>query len=139
MNANAVFESVQMRMANMPLSWLWRGYGSAIFLEFGLLTPRGQRRDGSERSPTGEISIGIEWSWRIENESSILCGSWSDDDKWDDVFDLLRNQPLRHLRRFGRLPEIDLEFANRHHLLSFQTSDGQPAPGSSLIDANRQK
>ena len=110
----------------MPLSLLWRGYGSAIFLEFGRLKPAGQRRDGSARNPTGEFSIGIEWSWRIENVSSIVCGSWSDEDKWESAFHLVRNQKLQRITMYARLPELDLQFANGHHVLSFNTTDEQP-------------
>ena len=126
MDADAVFENFQTGLADMPLSLLWRGYGSAIFLEFGHLKPAGQRRDGSERNPTGEFSIGIEWSWRIENDSSIICGSWSDEDKWEPAFDLVRRQRLRRITTYARLPELDLQFANHHHVLSFNTTDEQP-------------
>lgn len=126
MNAQTVFESMQSGLVGMPLSLLWRGYGSAIFLEFGKLTPNGMRRDGSDRNPIGEFSIGVEWSWRIENESSIVCGSWSDEAEWEKAFDLLRNARLSSVETYSRLPELDLEFDNRHHLLSFNTSDGQP-------------
>jgi hypothetical protein len=56
----------------MPVSHFWRGYGSALFLEFGLLSaqldkdgsPR-LRRDGTSRNPLGEVTLMIEWSWRI--------------------------------------------------------------------------
>lgn len=127
MDAEAVFRSFQTGLADMPLSLLWRGYGSAIFLEFGRLAAAGQRRDGSERNATGEFSIGIEWGWRIESVSSIVCGSWSDEDKWEAAFDLVRNQKLQGISTYARLPELNLEFANGHHLLSFNTIDEQPA------------
>ncbi len=41
MNPQTVFESMRLGLIGMPLSLLWRGYGSAIFLEFGKLTPNG--------------------------------------------------------------------------------------------------
>ncbi len=126
MDAQDVFASIRDGLTDLRLSLLWRGYGSAIFLEFGALKPAGERRDGSGRNASGEFSIGIEWSWRIENNSSIVCGSWSDEDRWEPSFDLVRNQQLRQIRTFTRLPEIDLEFGNRHHVLSFNTTDDQP-------------
>ncbi|MEP3478456.1 MAG: hypothetical protein ABJZ55_04355 [Fuerstiella sp.] len=126
MEAESEFENFQAALATMPLSLLWRGYGSAIFLEFGRLKPAGQRRDGSERNATGEFSVGIEWSWRIEDNSSIVCGSWSDGEKWEAAFDLVRNQKLQQITTYARLPELDLQFANNHHVLSFNTTDEQP-------------
>ena len=70
----------------MPVSHSWRGYGSALFLEFGNLTAQLRndgspwlRKDGSALHPNGEVTLMIEWSWRIEDEHSIICGSWSDD------------------------------------------------------------
>ena len=111
----------------MPLSLLWRGYGSAIFLEFGELSPDGFRRDGSERHPVGQFSVGIEWSWRIESETSIVCGSWSDEELWEPSFDLVRDRILQSIHIYSRIPEIDLTFDNGHHVLSFNTADDQPA------------
>ncbi|MEO0910523.1 MAG: hypothetical protein AAFX96_09375 [Pseudomonadota bacterium] len=126
MDADAVLANMRTGLVGMPLSLLWQGYGSAIFLEFGSLTPAGKRRDGAERNPTGEFSIGIEWSWRIESQSSIVCGSWSEEGEWQPAFDLIRNTHLSALNTYSRLPELDLHFANGYHLLSFNTSEGQP-------------
>ena len=126
MNAQATFERIRSEIVGMTLSLLWRGHGSAIFLEFGELTPKGTRRDGSASRPTGEFSVGIEWSWRIENERSIVCGSWSEENIWEQSFALIRNTRLSALDTFSRLPELDLAFENQHHLLSFSTADGQP-------------
>ncbi|WP_428987984.1 hypothetical protein [Methylocapsa aurea] len=58
----------------MTVAHVWRGYGSALLLELGELTPS-CRRDGSPAAPRGEIGLMIEWSWRIEDEQSVLCGS----------------------------------------------------------------
>ena len=63
----------------LVLAHVWRGHGSALFVELGALTPR-LRRDGSPGEPKGEIGLMIEWSWRIEDARSIICGSWSDED-----------------------------------------------------------
>lgn len=124
----STFNRIAGQLVGMKVSHLWRGYGSAIFLEFGSLSPsRTVRRDGSPGNPRGQIGIGIEWSWRIENAASIVCGSWSEEELWEPAFDTIRNSRVRALTLFGRLPEIDLMLEDGHHLVSFATSEGQPA------------
>jgi hypothetical protein len=53
-----------------PVSHVWRGYGSAFFLEFGKLTPR-KRKSGEAGNPMGELTLMVEWSWRIERKYSM--------------------------------------------------------------------
>jgi hypothetical protein len=113
-------------LIGLPLSHLWRGYGSAIFLEFGRLTPR-TRRNGEAGNPRGEFGLMIEWSWRIENRTSILCGSWSDEILWQPTFDLVRNQPVVDLSLVGRLPEIVVALTGDHYVSSFMTAEGDPS------------
>lgn len=125
------FSALTKQLQGMELTYLWQGHGSALFLEFGELTPR-QRRDGSPSHPEGLISIGIEWSWRTEHACSIACGSWSEHEHWEATFDLMRNQHVEQLQLFGRLPEIALSLSGNLHILSFSTTDGQPQ--WSLID-----
>jgi hypothetical protein len=103
-----------------PLSHFWRGHGSAIFLEFGRLTPT-TRRTGVTGNPRGELSLMVEWSWRIENRTSILCGSWSDEHLWEPTFDLLRNRAVVDLSVVGRLPEVVVALAEDRYVSSFMT------------------
>jgi hypothetical protein len=113
-------------LVGLPLSYLWRGYGSAIFLEFGQLTPR-TRRSGDAGNPKGEFGLMIQWSWRIENRASILCGSWSDEALWESTFDLLRNKAVVDISIMGRLPEVVVALAEDHYISSFMTADGDPS------------
>jgi hypothetical protein len=53
------FEDFTHTLIGLPLSYIWIGYGSAIFLEFGALQPR-LRRDGSEGNPRGAWTLMIE-------------------------------------------------------------------------------
>lgn len=69
----------------------------------------------------------IEWSWRIEDEGSILCGSWSDEENWGDVFTALTGREVRDITIFGRLPELSIALAGGYYVASFMTADGQPA------------
>ena len=113
-------------LIGMPLSHIWRGYGSALFFEFGKLTAT-QKRDGSSGPPEGEMGLMIEWSWRIEGRRSILCGSWSDEKRWDRVFKFLVGCDVTQVALFGRLPEIDVTLSSGAHVLSFMTNKGFPA------------
>jgi hypothetical protein len=112
-------------LIGLPLSHLWRGHGSAIFLEFGRLTPM-TRRSGKAGNPNGELGLMIEWSWRIENTTSILCGSWSEEHLWEPTFDLLRNKAVVELSVVGRLPEIVVGLTEGLYVSSFMTAEGDP-------------
>ena len=114
-------------MIGLPVSHVWLGYGSAVFMEFGKLTQSGRmRRDGTQRSPSGEFGVMIEWGWRLEGRSYILCGSWSDEAFWEPALERLTNTSLVDATLFGRLPELDLCFSNDMHCLSFMTEKGHP-------------
>ena len=113
-------------LIGLPLSHFWRGHGSAIFLEFGRLTPT-TRRTGVIGNPRGELGLMVEWSWRIENRTSILCGSWSDEHLWEPTFDLLRNRVVVDLSVVGRLPEVTVALAEDRYVSSFMTAEGDPS------------
>jgi hypothetical protein len=113
-------------LIGLQLNHIWRGHGSALFLEFGELSSR-LKRDGSVANPQGLWSLMIEWSWRIENASSILCGSWSDEALWRPAFSDLLGCMVLHVKTFGRLPEIEIGLSNELNVLSFMTAEGYPA------------
>ena len=122
---NESFEALAASMVGLPLSHVWRGYGSAIFIEIGDLTQR-VIRDGSPGQPEGELSLGVEWSWRIEDKRSIICGSWSEEELWESSLDLLRNDKIIGLELFGALPEILIHTEQGNRFASFSTTEGQP-------------
>lgn len=113
------------RFVGMDLTHTWRGYGSAIFLEFGALTQR-TRRDGSPGELKGELGAMIQWSWRIEGRNSIICGSWSDDALWEAALLQLRESIVANVEVFGKLPELAIELSNGHRIVSFMTAEGDP-------------
>jgi len=119
------FEEFSNSLIGLPVSRVWQGYGSAIFLEFGKLEQR-RRRDGSPGNPRGEWTLSIAWSWRIEGKRRIWCGSWSDGVRWPRAFARLQDQMVATVSLFGRLPEIDLKLGNGLHLLSMNTVEGDP-------------
>ncbi len=68
----------------------------------------------------------IEWSWRIESEREILCGSWSDEEGWDEVFQSLVGRTVEDVTIHGRLPELSIALAGGLYVASFMTAEGQP-------------
>jgi hypothetical protein len=131
-SALAELEKSAVCMQGLPVNHIWRGYGSAIFLEIGELHPGRIRRDGTPGNPNGQFTVCIEWSWRIEGKRRIWCGSWTDEAKWPKAFARLTGTLVESINLFGRIPEIDVGFSNGLHLLSMMTAEGDPEWG--LID-----
>jgi hypothetical protein len=119
-------ESFQEALLGMKVSHVWRGYGSALFVEFGLLSAS-KRRDGSPSHPSGQITAMIEWDWRIEEKQSIICGSCSDEELWQPTFDKLIGRECVGVSTFGRLPEIAIALSGDFWVSSFKTAEGNPA------------
>jgi hypothetical protein len=115
-------------MVGLPVATLWQGYGSAIFLEFGMVQPR-RRRDGSPRNPRGEWTLMIEWSWRIEGKRRIWCGSWSEGERWPRAFKRLAGASVDSVGLVGRISEIDIGLSNGLHVVSMMTREGDPEWG----------
>lgn len=121
----ALFDEFARELTDLPLSHIWTGHGSALFLEFGDLAPS-VLRDGRDGQPQGEMSVMINFGWRIEGRKSIVCGSWSDDGKWERGFSIIKDQHLKSISPFGRLLEIDLAFSNGAHCVTFNFDQGYP-------------
>jgi hypothetical protein len=121
-NASAFWEALKGKV----VSHVWRGYGSAIFVEFGVLTPT-FKRDGEPGEPDGELTLMIEWSWRIERPKSILGGSWSSEQRWPSMFKRLIGSTVSEVETFGTLPEIAVSLSNGLRVVSLMTAEGQPS------------
>ena len=115
-----VAERFVNELCGQEVNYVWRGAGSAIFLELGKLT------EAKNEHLSGEFTICIEWSWRIENHSSILLGSWSEPDDIEMVTNLLNGLVVSKINFYARLPEIEIIFDNGIYLLSFATAEGNP-------------
>lgn len=127
----APFEQVRLGMLGKPLSHLWRGHGTAIFLEIGELTPSTKmRRDGSRMNDLGDFGIMLDCRWRIENATAIICGSGDDHPTWDDILPSLIGLTVEDVHLTGRIAELSVSFSSDLHLTSFADSgsviDGQP-------------
>jgi hypothetical protein len=125
----ADFEGFASPLVGLPVSHIWQGYGSTIFLEFGILMPgRRRRRDGSLGNPCGEFTLIIE-SWRIEGKRRIWCGSSSDAERWPRAFLRLQDATVTAVSVVGRLPEIDIALGSGLHVVSCITTEGDPEWG----------
>ena len=93
----------------------WKGHGSALFLEIGSLD-KGK----------GELTIMIEWSWRVERNQSIWFGSWSEDDQIERLIPKLNGYQLKNISSFARLPEISVSLSENIWVNSFATSEENP-------------
>ncbi len=94
---------------------VWQGNGSAIFLEIGELSDN-----------KGELTVMIEWSWRVENENSIEFGSWSDDSRFPALLEKLNGKILQSISFQSRLPEVVIKLSSNIWVCSFSTVDGDP-------------
>jgi hypothetical protein len=113
------FHKLTQPLVGLPLSGTWRGYGSALFLELGLLTPSAQK-------PKGEASVMIEWSWRVESPRAIAFGSWSGVRRIDRGIQSLAGSVIEDISLVGRLPEISIRLSDKRWIQSCMTTDGQP-------------
>lgn len=120
------FYSFTSSLVGLAISHIWRGYGSAIFLEIGGLRPGRIRRDGSEGNPSGEWTMAIEWSWRIEGKRRIWCGSWSEEERWPRAFARMSGQTVATIGLYGRLHEVEMTLSNGIRILSMMTAEGNP-------------
>ncbi|WP_157739270.1 hypothetical protein [Herbaspirillum sp. meg3] len=107
------------------ISHVWRGGGSAIFIELGNLRKR-RKLNGEPGEPKGDITVMIEWSWRIEGPKSILGGSWSSERGWPKIFEKIIGESVLDVQLFGVLPEICILLSNGSRVTSFMTANGQP-------------
>lgn len=117
------------------ITHVWRGHGSTLFIEFGRLTQR-TKRDGTPGQPHGEITLMVEWSWRIEKLRSIVGGSWSTERRWSSMLKKFIGATVEDIELFGEIPEVRLSLSNGYRLLSFMTAEGQP--GWALISQQSQ-
>jgi hypothetical protein len=120
------FVEMTTGLIGITVTHIWRGYGSAIFIELGELKPGRLLRNGTPGNPRGPFGLKIEWSWRIEGKRRIWCGSWSDESRWERVFARLLGSQVASISLFGRLPEIDMRLSNGLHIVSMMTAEGDP-------------
>lgn len=130
------FHALTRPLLGMPVSHTWRGAGSAIFLELGALTTvtRTSRKRGEMTYVEGEVSLMLEWSWRVESPGAIRFGSWSEDPRITRGVASLEGHTILDVELEGRLPELVLTLDRKRWLHTFMTAEGQPAWAIRLHD-----
>lgn len=105
-------------LIGLGLSHIWRGYGSALFVEFGNL--QNVVLNGRPlRQPVGDMNIGLGWTWRIEDGTTILAGSYGEEKDWPPVFERLLGRKVTDVMLQGRIPELVLDLDNGYRLQTF--------------------
>lgn len=111
----------------MTVSHVWFGHGSALFLELGALSDgRKRRKDGSVGNAQGEITVMVDFSWRVERQRSILCGSGDSKKSWASASKKLLGASVLSAQVVGRIPELELKLSNGLWLVTFTHYEGQP-------------
>jgi hypothetical protein len=110
----------------MTVSHVWFGHGSALFLELGILSPGKKRKDGSIGNPQGEITVMVDYDWRVERQRSILGGSSDSPKRRVSISNKLLNVTITSAQTVGRIPELQLQFSNGLWVVTFSHDEGQP-------------
>jgi len=110
----------------MPISHVWFGHGSALFLELGALSEGTKRKDGSACNEQGEITVMVDFGWRVERQRSIVGGSGDSRRLWASVSKKLLGTSILSAQVVGRIPELQLQLSNGLWLVTFSRYEGQP-------------
>jgi hypothetical protein len=95
------------RLADMPVSFAWKGYGTAIFLELGSLSSEDRRR-----LPKGEVTIYVSWDWRVEKGNRVLFGSSNSKSDMADGIATLVGSTIKSAAILGMIPDLSVVFSN---------------------------
>ncbi len=124
------FQTLTRCLLGISVSHAWRGYGSAIFFEFGELN------HDRKNNPKGEASVMLEWSWRIEKKKSVFFGSFSGERKIANGLQSLVGRKIVSVAAEGRLPELVICLSGSVWIHSFTTVEGHPEWTLFLPDGN---
>jgi hypothetical protein len=109
------------QLNGLPISAVWQGYGSALFLELGDL----EDVEDSDHSQ-GQASVILEWDWRIEDGKNIVCGSSNSAPEIETGIECLIGQSINSINVEGRIPELVIKFSNGLRLQSMAMVAGNP-------------
>ncbi|WP_035612695.1 DUF3027 domain-containing protein [Haloferula sp. BvORR071] len=102
------FEALVRPLIGLEVSLLWKGYGTAIFLELGVLGP--PSRPGGRGN--GEACIAIEEDWRVETQRAVAFGSSDSRGEIAAGIASLQGSLMTAISFAGRIRELLVEFSN---------------------------
>ena len=122
------FYSLVNPIVGMKISKVWRGYGSALFLELGKLTKNSftLRTSAVQEYYEGDYTLFVGYGWRVERISSIYFGSWSTNKIIENRFPKLNRKTILEFDIEGRLPELRIKLSDGLWIHSFCTTENQP-------------
>jgi len=109
----------------LVVSDVWKGIGTAIFLELGKLHKHQDSKPHNSKGK-GDITIDLQWSWRLESKQSIIVGSNDSKIKITNQFKNILGNKIKSISIVDGLPELLVEFENNRFLHTFSTQKGQP-------------
>ncbi|MFZ6799045.1 hypothetical protein ACO0KZ_04540 [Undibacterium sp. Di24W] len=113
-------------LSGMTVSHVWLGIGSALFLELGTLSEGNKRKDGSLGNSIGEVTVMVDFDWRVERQRSILGGSHDTPKRRISISNLLLNTTIVSAQTVGRIPELQMQLSNKLWISTFSHDKGQP-------------
>jgi len=115
------FQALVQPLIGLPISYTWKGYGSAIFIELGELTTVNRRHNAE-----GVSTIWVDWDWRVEVGTSVLYGSSNSRPEIKAGIDTLIGSTIQAVSLYGEVPELLVQFSNGHSLRSMVAVSGNP-------------
>jgi hypothetical protein len=110
-------------LLGLVVSFPRRWYGTALQMDLGELADS-ETRSGCP--PHGQASVAVEWDWRIENDTGIVCGSSNSNPEMDAHLAAIRGLEVRALSVDGSPPELVVGFSNGLRLRSMSLTSGDP-------------
>lgn len=123
------FPMLAQPLIGMRVSLPWKGYGTAIFLELGELTP-----SGTGRHAEGEAYISAEWDWRVERDRRVVFGSSNRKPRIERGLTLLQGATVEGVAVTGDVPELLVSFSGGLALRTTAMVTGDPQWSIKLRD-----
>jgi hypothetical protein len=117
------FDNLVRPLLGLPVSLPWQGFGSAIFLELGSLSPA---EPGRRKAGRGQASIQVEWDWRVEQGARVLGGSSSSGPAIEKGIQTLKDLKVDQIQVHGQVPELVIRFSNGMVLRTMVMKSGDP-------------
>ena len=111
-------------LKGLRIARAWKGYGSAIGLELGLLTewtsPRGHVHK------VGQASLFVEWDWRVEDQAGIVFGSSEGGPLLTRRIPELNGRVIERIEVAGQVPELRVTLTGGWTLQTMAMVAGDP-------------